>query len=252
MRNQGRFVDTEYPDGRRNTPCSVEGCERSTLARTLCDLHYRRWRETGDPLTTRKKMNALANLACPVIEFNRPCGRSQFSKGMCKMHYGRLQRTGSPYNAQRRRGTMEERYWDSVAKGAEEEDWPWTGRLSPDGYGLFDYQGRPRLAHHIAWFLHTGSWVPKGLTLDHVCHNFSGCAGGACAHRRCCNPHHLQVKTLTENVQASHLHPIHKTHCPKGHPYTPENLERSSQGRKCRICRLERNRISREEAKRLR
>lgn len=32
-------------------PCSVEGCERQRLFRNpdFCRLHYRRWRQTGDP-----------------------------------------------------------------------------------------------------------------------------------------------------------------------------------------------------------
>lgn len=30
-------------------PCSVDGCERHAVARSFCQLHWRRWRSTGDP-----------------------------------------------------------------------------------------------------------------------------------------------------------------------------------------------------------
>lgn len=34
--------------------CSVEGCERPSRARGWCQLHWRRWRKFGDPLTLRR------------------------------------------------------------------------------------------------------------------------------------------------------------------------------------------------------
>jgi hypothetical protein len=33
--------------------CSVDGCDRPTLARGLCNKHYQRWRSNGDPLVSR-------------------------------------------------------------------------------------------------------------------------------------------------------------------------------------------------------
>jgi hypothetical protein len=36
-------------------PCSVEGCDTGTYARTWCWKHYQRWRRYGDVLTVRKK-----------------------------------------------------------------------------------------------------------------------------------------------------------------------------------------------------
>lgn len=33
--------------------CSIDGCESVVIARSYCEKHYRRWRRTGDPNTTR-------------------------------------------------------------------------------------------------------------------------------------------------------------------------------------------------------
>lgn len=44
-----------YPIDRRRTrnvtgvPCGVDGCSRLTIARGLCENHYRRWKRNGDP-----------------------------------------------------------------------------------------------------------------------------------------------------------------------------------------------------------
>ncbi len=35
------------------TQCSVDRCERVTLAKGLCGKHYQRWRQFGDPLFTK-------------------------------------------------------------------------------------------------------------------------------------------------------------------------------------------------------
>lgn len=31
------------------TPCAVEGCAEDSKSRGWCEVHYRRWRRTGDP-----------------------------------------------------------------------------------------------------------------------------------------------------------------------------------------------------------
>lgn len=84
--------------------------------------------------------------------------------------------------------------------------------------------------------------IPEGLVIDHTCHNNSGCEGGVgCPHRLCVNwINHLEVVTPKVNQLRSpntfsSINAL-KTHCPKGHPYSGDNLVRRSHGRSCREC----------------
>jgi hypothetical protein len=69
------------------------------------------------------------------------------------------------------------------------------------------------------------------LVLDHLCRN-----------RRCVNPEHLEIVTSVENVMRGEgFGPKNaaKTHCDKGHEFTPENTyirTRAQGGRECRAC----------------
>lgn len=64
-----------------------------------------------------------------------------------------------------------------------------------------------------------------------------------CNNVRCINPEHLYEGTQSDNMKdcvASHRHNMsRKTHCPKGHEYTPENTYffRKGNRRICRACR---------------
>lgn len=119
--------------------------------------------------------------------------------------------------------------------------WPWRGPLTRDGYGRF---GRPaRLAHRLAYELMRRP-IPEGFVIDHLCRN-----------RRCVNPVHMEAVKQRENILRSpHTMPNRnaaKTHCPQGHPYSPENTyqTRTRDGRRrreCRACRRERARSKRE------
>lgn len=114
--------------------------------------------------------------------------------------------------------------------------WRWTGRRDWGGYGRFQHQRENRLAHRVAYELLV-SPIPAGAVLDHTCHNGSGCAGGPkCPHRACVNPDHLEPVTLAVNSRRGKGHGS-ETHCPKGHPYSGENLYvRGRGGRECRTC----------------
>lgn len=107
--------------------------------------------------------------------------------------------------------------------------WEWQGLLRPDGYGSLTVAKCTKVAHRYAYELLVGP-IPKGKTLDHLCRN-----------RKCVNPDHLEVVTRGENVLRGYgptAMNARKTHCPKGHEYTPENTysPKGTAWRQCRKC----------------
>lgn len=114
--------------------------------------------------------------------------------------------------------------------------WNWTAFCDPKGYGRFQYGARDaRLAYNVSYGLMVGE-VPEGLELDHLCRN-----------NRCVNPYHLELVTSAVNMQRrAGL----KTHCPSGHPYSPENSYRTPAGNTvCRTCRKRSQRVVKDRQK---
>jgi hypothetical protein len=105
----------------------------------------------------------------------------------------------------------------------------WLGTIhAKTGYGTCRYGDRNVLAHRQA-VLFSGRTIPEGLEVDHLCRV------------RCCvNPSHLEVVTTLENMRramrGARRHNAEKTHCPRGHPYSGENLVMWRTYRYCRIC----------------
>ncbi|HEY6021612.1 MAG TPA: HNH endonuclease signature motif containing protein [Candidatus Paceibacterota bacterium] len=119
------------------------------------------------------------------------------------------------------------RFWAYVDKRSPEECWPWLASTSDAGYGAFSVGKRYINAHRFAYESIIGP-IPDGLTLDHRCRN-----------RACVNPAHLEPVSRGENtlrgktITAANRA---KTHCPKGHEYTPENTYNWSNRRVCKTC----------------
>lgn len=108
--------------------------------------------------------------------------------------------------------------------------WSWTGHRDSWGYGVFSVRGAGRRAHRVVWELTKGK-VDVTLQIDHLCRN-----------RACVNPEHLELVTARVNALRSHMFRTLKTHCKRGHEFTPENScwrwseYYKSRQRTCRAC----------------
>ena len=179
------------------------------------------------------------------------CNDPVHALGLCKKAYKRQyrqNRRAASKDLNALRGSpAEERFWSWVDRREPEECWPWKGFVDEHGYCRFyiDDSLLSVLAHRLAYILAVGP-IPVRLQIDHMCHRPEECAGGdSCPHRRCCNPAHLEpatgrVNTLRSNNPAA-LN-VGKTHCHRGHEFTPENTYEWNGGRSCRTCARERDR----------
>ncbi len=93
--------------------------------------------------------------------------------------------------------------------------WEWVGANTGTGYGQIWVDGKKVRAHRWMYEQNSGP-VPECLVLDHLCRK-----------RDCVNPDHLRIVTHRENIlcgTGSSARNAAKTHCPKGHPLTSDNL----------------------------
>jgi hypothetical protein len=113
--------------------------------------------------------------------------------------------------------------------------WDWCGFLTKNGYGRIG----SRLAHRVVYELLIGK-IPAGLELDHLCRN-----------RRCVNPSHLEPVTHRVNLLRGKTlanKESFQEHCIYGHPFSENNLQITSDGRRiCRTCNKRRNKEWREK-----
>lgn len=159
------------------------------------------------------------------------CDKPRRARGWCVNHWTQWRRTGDPV-PKTIYGDDLARFWSKVDKREPDECWPWLGAIDKDGYGRMRWGDTHLTAHHAAHTLLIGP-VPPGWHVDHV-------YARGCIRRDCVNPHHLEAVTPAENVRRGE--PARRTHCPRGHEYTPENTSTTSgTGRTCVTCNRERN-----------
>jgi hypothetical protein len=130
---------------------------------------------------------------------------------------------------------FESRFWKKVDASAS--CWVWTASTKGNGYGQVKHPDRksPMFAHRVSYEMLTGEDLGD-LTIDHLCKN-----------TLCVNPDHLQPVDMKTNVLRSSSPTAinaRKTHCPKGHELSEDNLVKQY-GRRCKQCHRDRMRAVR-------
>ena len=124
---------------------------------------------------------------------------------------------------------QERHFWQKVNE--TDSCWLWTGSVDKRGYGqvrLGPRPGRLVYSHRLSYEMLVGS-IPDGLEIDHLCRV-----------HLCCNPEHLEPVTHAENMRRGKGNGYReKTHCVRGHEFTPENTRRCGpNGRNCIACKV--------------
>jgi hypothetical protein len=128
-----------------------------------------------------------------------------------------------------------ERFWGFISINKKTQCWNFKS-LKSNGYGQIRIGAKNVLAHRFSYEVNNGK-IQEGLDLDHLCKN-----------RKCVNPLHLQIVTRRENLLRGDTitkYNSEKQVCPKGHPYSGNNLllifrkKRRTFSRECKICHRE-------------
>jgi hypothetical protein len=114
-----------------------------------------------------------------------------------------------------------EHFWGRVSKSGLfhpvcGQCWEWTGARFRYGYGAQGWKGKNHKAHRIAWELVNGP-IPDGMCICHHCDN-----------PPCCNPAHLFLGTMQDNMDDKHA---------KGRQWYPRPFD-PVKGERCHTSKL--------------
>lgn len=113
--------------------CSILDCGKPHYGRGWCNMHYARWRRTGDPLAVNTRYGPKSSAQARFwkhVNRNGPTPAHRPELGQC---------------------------------------WVWTASLV-DGYGQFHAEGKRYQAHRWIYERQHGP-IPAGLEPDHLCRN---------------------------------------------------------------------------------
>jgi hypothetical protein len=88
------------------------------------------------------------------------------------------------------RRNTEEDFWPIVERLGPDDCWEWKGSRHRQGYGIFPFGGKYKLAHILAYEFFYGP-APKDKPC--ICHR--------CDNPPCCNPSHLFAGSVLDNAR---------------------------------------------------
>jgi len=124
--------------------------------------------------------------------FRCECGKTKEIPAYCvtqnRIHScGCKAKAGGPIQLSR----LKKQLMENV-KISEKGCWEWQRQIDKDGYGFWGLPSiKMQRVHRISWFLHNGK-IPEDMLILHHCDN-----------PPCCNPEHLYVGTVKDNLRDS-------------------------------------------------
>ena len=88
--------------------------------------------------------------------------------------------------------TLLERLLEKVIINKKTDCWEYQGGKNNIGYGMIRDELKMRTTHRVSYEEHKGS-IPKGMCVCHTCDN-----------PICCNPDHLWLGTMKQNMRDMH------------------------------------------------
>lgn len=93
-------------------------------------------------------------------------------------------------------------FWSRVTKGNDNECWEWQGACNSGGYGTAAWGGKVVPAHRLAYFLHAGGIaLATKFREEGRAKRYRRFVLHRCDNRKCCNPAHLFLGSLSANMK---------------------------------------------------